>query len=71
VHSVCFVDLAVDVVEDRPLPGSPVRFEHGVDAASRDNGLRKPRDQVLKDRRASAVVLEDFGEKAGVYAQAT
>jgi hypothetical protein len=60
---MCSVDLVQDVVEDSTLARAAVRFQHGVDAALCDDGLREACGQVLKDRRASAVVLEDFGEE--------
>ena len=66
MHSVCSVDLVQDVVEDRALTGSPVRLEDGVDAALRDDGFREDDGQMLEDRRASAVVLEDFSEETSV-----
>jgi hypothetical protein len=60
---MCSVDLVQDVVEDGTLPRASIRFEHGIDAALRDDGLREACGQVFEDRRASAVVLEDFGEE--------
>jgi hypothetical protein len=60
---MCSVDLVQDVVEDGPLARASIRLQHGINAAFRDDWLREACGQVLEDRRASAVVLEDFGEE--------